>query len=76
VRVLYVGYLFALVGCFFDFPVLFGFSVYFPVRLHWPQLRRLGEGLKQMFIDKVKDGKMSNFAIVATIIGVNCHRGS
>lgn len=61
---------------FLILPVLLGVSIYFSVRLHWPQLCRLGEGLRRMFIDKVRDGKMSNFAAVATIVGGNLGAGT
>jgi AGCS family alanine or glycine:cation symporter len=61
---------------FFVLPVLLWTSIYFSMRLRWPQLRRLGEGLRQMLADKTKNGKMSNFAAVATIVGGNLGAGT
>ncbi|MDR1255393.1 MAG: amino acid carrier protein [Puniceicoccales bacterium] len=57
-------------------PALLAASVYFSVHLHWPQLHRLGEGWRHILVDRVKDGKMSNFAAVATIIGGNLGAGT
>ncbi|MDR2435745.1 MAG: amino acid carrier protein [Puniceicoccales bacterium] len=61
---------------FLVLPALLGASVYFSLRLRWPQLRCLGEGWRRMFADKTKGGKMSNFAAVATIVGGNLGAGT
>ncbi|MDR0679690.1 MAG: amino acid carrier protein [Puniceicoccales bacterium] len=61
---------------FLVLPALLGVSLYFSLRLHWPQLRCFGEGLRRTLIGKEKNSKMSNFAAVATIVGGNLGAGT
>ncbi|MDR0428780.1 MAG: hypothetical protein LBG86_01950, partial [Puniceicoccales bacterium] len=57
-------------------PPLLGISVYFSFRLHWPQLRFLRQGVKNMLAEGDNSSGMSNFAAVATIVGGNLGVGT
>ncbi|MDR1906931.1 MAG: amino acid carrier protein [Puniceicoccales bacterium] len=58
------------------FPLLLGISIYFSMRLKWPQLRSLGNALHNVLVDKKRNGEMGNFAAVAAIIGGNLGAGT
>jgi AGCS family alanine or glycine:cation symporter len=57
-------------------PLLLGISIYFSVRLRWPQLQHLRKGLRRVIASKATKGKMGNFAAVATIVGGNLGAGT
>ncbi|MDR2371824.1 MAG: amino acid carrier protein [Puniceicoccales bacterium] len=58
------------------FPALLGISIYLSWRLRLPQLRSLGNALRNMLTDKKRKGEMSNFAAVAAIVGGNLGAGT
>jgi Na+/alanine symporter len=58
------------------FPLLLGISIYLSSRLKWPQLRSLGDALRNLLTDKKRNGEMNNFAAVAAIIGGNLGAGT
>jgi Na+/alanine symporter len=76
VRILYVGCLFTLFGCFFDFTgTTWRFRLFFraiALAATAPPRRRIEADVHR----KVKDGKMSNFAAVATLVGGNLGAGT
>ncbi|MDR2812246.1 MAG: alanine:cation symporter family protein, partial [Puniceicoccales bacterium] len=58
------------------FPSLLGISIYLSLRLKWPQLRSLGDALRNILTDKKGKGEMNNFAAIAAIVGGNLGAGT